>query len=62
MYINQRPTVGLWTLTNNGRSNWIVHVKGQGNGEIKVKLLERMLGSLLDISGKPISGKACFTI
>lgn len=49
-------------MTNNRGSNWIVHVKGQGKGEIKVKLMERLFGSLLDISGKPISGKAYFTM
>jgi hypothetical protein len=49
-------------LKNNRGSNWTVHVKGQGNGEIKVKLMERMFGSLLDISGKPISGQTYFTM
>ncbi|CAC5405644.1 unnamed protein product [Mytilus coruscus] len=50
------PQEGMWTLTNYRRGNWFVQVKGQGDVEIKVKLLERFEGSLLDISGKPVSG------
>ncbi|XP_063428655.1 von Willebrand factor A domain-containing protein 7-like [Mytilus trossulus] len=50
------PQEGMWTLENDRRSTWFVQVKGQGDLEIKVKLLERFEGSLLDISGKPLSG------
>lgn len=46
----------MWTLENYRQSIWFVQVKGQGDLEIKVKLLERFEGSLLDISGKPLSG------
>ncbi|CAC5405646.1 unnamed protein product [Mytilus coruscus] len=50
------PEAGMWTLKNYRKSNWNIQVKGQGDVEIKVKLLERFEGSLLDISGKPVSG------
>ncbi|VDI14675.1 Hypothetical predicted protein, partial [Mytilus galloprovincialis] len=50
------PQEGMWTLENDRQNIWFVQVKGQGDLEIKVKLLERFEGSLLDISGKPLSG------
>ncbi|CAG2193384.1 unnamed protein product [Mytilus edulis] len=50
------PEEGMWTLANYRQSTWFVQVKGQGDLKIKVKLLERFEGSLLDISGKPVSG------